>query len=115
MLAGKREPDQPLAGKSTLCRLERTPAKGAEAIDQLLAVRLRQANQDASAGSLPELQRIVARLRTRRPKLKITLRGDFGFCREELMRWCEENQVDRWPNPLYGAAAVVCMSSGYPC
>lgn len=162
VLAGKREPDQPLASKSTLCRLERTPAKGAErdrykkvrydaeAIDQLLldvfmdahpeapgqvvldldatdtplhgrqegrffhgfydeycylplyifcgdqllAVRLRQANQDASAGSLPELQRIVARLRTRWPKLKITLRGDSGFCREELMRWCEENQVD---------------------
>jgi hypothetical protein len=162
VLAGKSEPDQPLASKSTLCRLERTPATGAErdrykkirydaeAIDrllldvfmdahpeapeqvvldldatdtplhgrqegrffhgfydeycylplyifcgdQLLGVRLRQANQDGSAGSLSEVQRIVARLRNRWPKLKIILRADSGFCREELMRWCEENRVD---------------------
>ncbi len=161
VLAGKREPDQPLASKSTLCRLERTPAAGAERDrykkihydaeatdqllldvfmeahpaapkqvvldldvtdtplhgrqegrffhgyydeycylplyifcgDQLLAVRLREANQDASDGSLPEIQRIVARLRHRWPKLKIILRGDSGFCREELMRWCEDNRV----------------------
>jgi Transposase DDE domain group 1 len=24
----------------------------------------------------------------------ITLRGDSGFCREELMGWCERNRVD---------------------
>jgi hypothetical protein len=162
VLAGKREPDRPLASKSTLCRLERTPATGAErdryrkihydaeAIDQLLldvfleahpeapeqvvldldvtdtplhgrqegrffhgfydeycylplyifcgdqllTVRLREANQDASAGSLAEIQRIVARLRNRWPKVKIILRGDSGFCREELMRWCEDHRVD---------------------
>jgi hypothetical protein len=62
--------------------------------DQLLGVRLREANQDASAGALAEVQRIVARLRNRWPKLKIILRADSGFCREELMRWCEENRVD---------------------
>jgi hypothetical protein len=162
VLAGKSEPDQPLASKSTLCRLERTPATGAErdryrrirydreAIDrllldvfmdahpeapeqvvldldvtdtplhgrqegrffhgfydqycylplyifcgdQLLGVRLREANQDGSAGSLEEVQRIVARLRNRWPKVKIILRADSGFCREELMRWGEENRVD---------------------
>jgi hypothetical protein len=26
--------------------------------------------------------------------MKIVLRGDAGFCREELMAWCEANQVD---------------------
>ena len=62
--------------------------------DQLLGVRLRQADQDASAGSLTEIQRIVARLRNRWPKLKIILRADSGFCREELMHWCEDNRVD---------------------
>jgi hypothetical protein len=43
--------------------------------DQILAVRLREANQDASAGSLQEVQRIVARLRQRWPKVKIILLG----------------------------------------
>jgi hypothetical protein len=61
--------------------------------DQLLAVRLREANQDASAGSLEEIERIIGGLRRRWPKVKIILRADSGFCREELMRWCEENGV----------------------
>ncbi len=26
--------------------------------------------------------------------MKITLRGDSGFCRDELMSWCENNGVD---------------------
>jgi Transposase DDE domain group 1 len=26
--------------------------------------------------------------------VKITIRGDSGFCREELMSWCEQEQVD---------------------
>jgi hypothetical protein len=62
--------------------------------DQLIGVRLREANQDASAGSLEEAQRIVGRRRQRWPKLRIIVRADSGFCREELMRWCEENRVD---------------------
>ena len=28
------------------------------------------------------------------PLVKIVIRGDGGFCREPLMRWCEENGVD---------------------
>jgi len=162
VLAGKREADQPLASKSTLCRLERTPAAGADqdryrkiryqpvAIDrllvelflesyaqppeeivldldvtdlplhgrqegrffhgfydaycylplyifcgdQLLGVRLRTADQDTSAGSLEEVQRIVAQIRARWPQVRIILRADSGFCREDLMWWCEHNQVD---------------------
>ena len=129
VLAGKREADQPLASKSTLCRLERTPSAGSRPVplpqdplpagshrpvaggtvpevlrsatgeivlyldvtdlplhgcqegrffhgfydeycylplhifcgDQLLGVRLRTTDQDASAGSLEEVQRIVAK------------------------------------------------------
>ena len=26
--------------------------------------------------------------------MQIIVRGDAGFCREELMTWCEANQVD---------------------
>jgi hypothetical protein len=62
--------------------------------DQILGVRLREANQDASAGSLEEIQRIVAQIRARWPKTQIILRADSGFCRDELMKWCEENRVD---------------------
>ncbi|MDD2677601.1 MAG: IS1380 family transposase [Methylacidiphilaceae bacterium] len=62
--------------------------------DQLLGVRLRPSNQDASAGSLTEARRIVEQLRTRWPGVKIVLRADSGFCREEIMAWCEAHQVD---------------------
>ena len=62
--------------------------------DQLLCARLRPSNQDAAAGSREEVQRIVAQLRGRWPEVKIVLRADSGFCREELMGWCEVNHVD---------------------
>jgi len=62
--------------------------------DQLLCARLRPANQDAAAGAVEEVQRIVEPLRRRWPNLKIVLRADSGFCREALMAWCEANQVD---------------------
>jgi hypothetical protein len=62
--------------------------------DFLLCARLRSSNQDASAGSREELERIVAQIRQRWPEVKITRRGDSGFCREELMAWCEQHEVD---------------------
>ena len=62
--------------------------------DQLLCARLRPANQDAAAGSVTEVRRIVAQLRQRWPEVNIVLRADSGFCREELMAWCEHNHVD---------------------
>ena len=60
----------------------------------LLAAKLRRANIDASAGAVEEIARIVAQIRARWPKVKIRLRADSGFAREELMAWCEENGVD---------------------
>jgi hypothetical protein len=62
--------------------------------EQVLCARLREANHDASFGSLVEIQRIVKQLRAAWPEVKITLRGDSGFCRNELMSWCENNGVD---------------------
>ena len=61
--------------------------------DQILCARLRQSNSDAAAGSLTEIQRIVGQIRAAWPEVKITLRGDSGFCRNELMTWCEANGV----------------------
>jgi len=62
--------------------------------DQLLCAQLRPANQDAAAGSVTEVSRIVAQLRQRRAEVKVILRADSGFCGEELMAWCENNQVE---------------------
>ena len=60
----------------------------------LLAAKLRPANIDASAGSIEEVARIVARIRQRWPRVRILLRADSGFAREALMAWCENNSVD---------------------
>jgi hypothetical protein len=62
--------------------------------DHVLCARLRAADHDAYFGSLPEIQRIVAQIRTAWPEVKIVLRGDSGFCRNELMSWCEDKGVD---------------------
>jgi len=62
--------------------------------DQLLCARLRPANRDAAKGALDEVQRIVTQLRAKWPRVRIVLRADSGFCREELMAWCEENKTD---------------------
>jgi hypothetical protein len=60
----------------------------------LLCARLRQANIDASSGAVVEVERIVAQVRQRWPEVRIILRGDSGFAREELMSWCESHNVD---------------------
>jgi len=162
MLAGRRDLGAPLAGKSTLNRLELMPSEGfsasryhkigysPEALDELLVdifleahrqappeivldldatdtplhgkqegrffhgyyghycylplyvfcgdhllcARLRPSNIDASAGSLQEVQRIIRQIRARWREVRIILRADSGFCREELMVWCEKHAVD---------------------
>ena len=55
---------------------------------------MREANHDAAFGSLAEIQRIVTQIRAAWPEVNIILRADSGFCRNELMSWCESNQVD---------------------
>ena len=62
--------------------------------EQVLCARLRPSHHDAYAGSLGEIQRIVRQIRAAWPEVKIILRGDCGFCRNELMSWCEGNGVE---------------------
>jgi hypothetical protein len=62
--------------------------------EHALCARLRTADQDASSGSVEELTRILARIRARWPHTRILVRADSGFCREEIMAWCEANAVD---------------------
>jgi hypothetical protein len=58
----------------------------------LLGVRLRASNLDASAGTLTEIERIVTQIRECWPQTRIILRADSGFCRDELMSWCEGDE-----------------------
>lgn len=62
--------------------------------EHVLCARLRQSHHDAYGGSLVEIQRIVKQIRAAWPEVKIILRGDCGFCRNELMSWCEGNGVE---------------------
>ena len=62
--------------------------------DELLGAWLRPADIDGAAGAVKKLAAIVQRLREAWPNVKIVVRGDSGFCREPLMRWCDENGVD---------------------
>ncbi len=60
----------------------------------MLCARLRPSNIDASAGSLEEVQRIVEQPRRVWPEVEILPRAGSGFCRDEIMSWCENNGVD---------------------
>jgi hypothetical protein len=62
--------------------------------EHVLCARLREANHDAAFGSLQEIRRIVGQIRVAWPEVRIILRGDSGFCRNELMSWCENQGVD---------------------
>jgi hypothetical protein len=62
--------------------------------EYVLCARLRPSNIDAAAGSVKQVARIIERIRRQWPTVRIILRGDSGFCREPLMRWCEEYGVD---------------------
>ena len=62
--------------------------------EHLLCAKLRRANIDGAAGAREEIERIVGQIRERWPTVKIILRADSGFCREQLMSWCEQNAVD---------------------
>jgi hypothetical protein len=60
----------------------------------LLAAKLRRANIDAAAGAVAEVARLVSQIRRHWPAVRVILRADSGFAREELMGWCEQNAVD---------------------
>jgi hypothetical protein len=62
--------------------------------EHLLCAKLRPADIDGAAGSVKQLAKIVERIRRAWPKVRIIVRGDSGFCRENLMCWCETNHVD---------------------
>jgi hypothetical protein len=60
---------------------------------EMLLAKLRPANIDASAGAKEEVALIVTQIRQSWPDVDIWLRADSGFCREDLMAWCENHGV----------------------
>ena len=54
-----------------------------------LLVRLRSAAVDAAAGVERDLDALADRLRARWPDARLILRTDSGYCREEILAWCE--------------------------
>jgi hypothetical protein len=62
--------------------------------DHLLLARLRPSNIDAAAGVVEELCRIVEQIRQRWPQVRMIVRADSGFARNEIMTWCESNGID---------------------
>jgi hypothetical protein len=55
---------------------------------------LRPGNVDGAKGARNVIRSIIRAIHARCPKVKILVRGDSGFARENLMRWCENNRVD---------------------
>jgi len=61
--------------------------------DQLLVAYLRAANIDGAHHSRAILKVLVQRFRQVWPQVRIVFRGDSGFCRWRLLRWCDRHQV----------------------
>ena len=51
--------------------------------------QLRTSEADAADGVVAALEKIVPAIRQRCKRARIIVRGDSGFCREEIMAWCE--------------------------
>jgi len=60
---------------------------------QLLVSYLRPADIDGAKHSKAILKLLVQRFRQVWPKVRIIFRGDSGFCRWRLMRWCDKHDV----------------------
>ncbi len=61
--------------------------------DQLLVAYLRTADGDAARHTRAILKLLVQRLRAAWPDVRIIIRGDSGFCRWRLMRWCDHHGI----------------------
>ena len=60
---------------------------------QLLAAYLRPSSIDPAKHAWAILSLLVKRLREEWPDVEIVFRGDSGFCRWRMLRWCDKNDV----------------------
>lgn len=61
--------------------------------DQLLVSYLRPSKIDGAKHAWAILALLVKRLRQAWPTVRIIFRGDAGFCRHRLLRWCERRGI----------------------
>jgi Transposase DDE domain group 1 len=61
--------------------------------EQLLVAYLRPSNHDASYHAGAILKLLVQHLRRAWPDVKLVFRGDSGFCRWRLLRWCDHHGI----------------------
>ena len=59
----------------------------------MLACVLRRSRIDGAKSAAAVIKLLVARLRKAWPDARIIVRGDSGFCRQRLLRWCERQGV----------------------
>jgi hypothetical protein len=59
----------------------------------LLTAYLRPSDIDAAKYARAVVKLLARKLRAAWPEVKITIRGDSGFCRWRLMRWCDSNGI----------------------
>jgi hypothetical protein len=91
-----------------------------------LWAQLRTAEHEAAHGVVPALEGIVAAIRRRCKKARIIIRGDSGFCRDEIMAWCESQSevyyclglaknsvlLERAERAMMDARARRCLTGG---
>lgn len=80
--------------------------------EHLLCARLRRSNIDASAGAIEELAPIVERIRACWPTTRIVIRADSGFCRDDILSWCESHGVE-YVIGLAKNSRLLEMAEGY--
>lgn len=61
--------------------------------DVVLWAQLRTSDKDGADGVVAALQQIIPAIRKRCKRARIIVRGDSGFCREEIMAWCQAQQL----------------------
>ncbi len=61
---------------------------------QLLCAYLRPSKIDGAKHAWAILSLLVKRLRKQWPSVQIIFRGDSGFCRWKMLRWCDNHEVD---------------------
>jgi len=61
--------------------------------NKLLASYLRPSNKDGALHAWAILSLLVKRFRQVWPNVKIIFRGDCGFCRHEMLNWCDRKNV----------------------
>ncbi|MEO6747910.1 MAG: IS1380 family transposase [Caldimonas sp.] len=59
----------------------------------MLACVLRRSRIDGAKNAAAVIKLLVQRLRQAWPESRIIVRGDSGFCRQRLLRWCERSGV----------------------